>query len=479
MINYETIKEIARTEGLTVKDLCALAPINDPFYTGRPSELAAAKWFYDLWQQFGYADGVHLRRVHYRIVSQDPPVKRPDGLTYQNTEKDWNYLCNAGKWARYLGYVSPAAFVDRRNPDAILNARWLNPDDYDYEDPAPNWEVADGWGEYDDSYYALPDLPELRSLPWRLPRVPSLASSGYTSVQQAIHVELWVEKTTMNDVLEPLCRNYRVNLVTGAGELSITSVVDFLARVRAANRPARILYVSDYDPAGLGMPISIARKIEFFLRNDEANNFDIRLQPIALIRDQVDQYNLPRVPVKESDRRKAAWEASQGEGAVELDALEALYPGSLAAIVEDAILQHYDRSLDRRAREALDELTQALGDERSQIVADYQDRLEALTADYDNLKADWSDTQDRFSQLVEPFKPELEAHRERLEDITDRTKNIYADIVSDLEMIDVDPPEQPQADLPLEGDDVLYTSERDYFDQLNAYKLHRGNGTDE
>ena len=146
-MDYETIKRLARDSGVRVTDLCALAPGNDPFYTGRPSEVKAARWFADLWHQFGYTRGVHLRRVHYRIVSQDPPVSMPDGTPYENTDRCWVYLCNAGKWARYLDMVDPAAFVDRRNPEAVVNASFLG-------DPTPGYDTNTA---YDFDIY-LPDF---------------------------------------------------------------------------------------------------------------------------------------------------------------------------------------------------------------------------------------------------------------------------------------------------------------------------------
>jgi hypothetical protein len=101
--------------------------------------------------------------------------------------------------------------------------------------------------------------------------------------EQLYYLEIWVEKTTMNDVLEPLCSRYQVNLtciarrrtwITGADELSITAALDFVkrvapltlpARASEAGRPARIFYVADgstelaevFDPAGRGMPVSV------------------------------------------------------------------------------------------------------------------------------------------------------------------------------------------------------------------------------
>jgi len=349
MINYDTIKATAKEHGLRVADLCALAPKNDPFYTGRPSEIKAATWFADLFQQFQYGTGVHLRRIHYRIVSQKRPIPRPDGQPYQNTEKDWNYLNEASKWARYLNLVPPDNFVDRRNPEAIIYAKWPKPNDFIYDDPTPRYSVNDTYDENLNTFYDLPDLPTLPDLPARLPVEPFFEVRGYAGIQQAYHVEVWCEKTTMNDVLQPLCLTYNVNLITGAGEMSITSCLEFLKRVENAERPARILYISDFDPAGLGMPISVARKIEYFQRNEGYGDLDIRLQPICLTSEQVADYDLPRVPVKDSDLRKANFEATHGRGQVELDALESLHPGTLRRLVTGQIRRYYDPTLRSRA----------------------------------------------------------------------------------------------------------------------------------
>src|SRR2546421_9461049 len=81
-MDYEQIKQRARATGQKVTDLIALAPQNDPFYTGTPNDLALGQWFALLWQAFGYTKGVHIRRVHYKIVSQDPPVVLPNGVPY-------------------------------------------------------------------------------------------------------------------------------------------------------------------------------------------------------------------------------------------------------------------------------------------------------------------------------------------------------------------------------------------------------------
>ena len=70
------------------------------------------------------------------------------------------------------------------------------------------------------------------------------------------------------------------------------------------------------------MPVAVAHQIEFWLQ-DYTPGADINLTPLALTRDQVITYQLPRIPIKESDARKAGFEERYGAGAVELDALEA------------------------------------------------------------------------------------------------------------------------------------------------------------
>ena len=176
-------------------------------------------------------------------------------------------------------------------------------------------------------------------LPDDFPALPALSLKG-ASYGPPVLVEVWAEKTTMNDVLVPLVRRYGANLVTGAGEMSLTAVHSFLARARAAGVPARILYVSDFDPAGRSMPVAVARKIEFAL--DGRTDLDIKLNPIVLTPAQCREYRLPRTPIKESERRGARFESRFGEGATELDALEALHPGALARIVGAEIERYVD-----------------------------------------------------------------------------------------------------------------------------------------
>src|SRR5436305_663194 len=362
-ISYEYIKQLARETGQRVTDLIPLAPQNDPFYTGTPGDWARAEWFAGLWRAFRYVTRVHIRRVHYQIISQKPPVLLPNGKPYENTEECWNILNLASKAARYLHLVDPAAFNDKRNPDPVVYAS-----NRVYE---PQVHAQLGlWA----SDLGLPDFPEL----------PTYQVRDFKGTQR-YHLEVWCEKSTMNDVLVPLCRSYSANLQTGLGELSITATLALVRRLQEAEKPARIFYVSDFDPAGQSMPVAVSRKIEYFVRT-LGLDLDVRVFPVVLTLDQVQHYGLPRTPIKETERRRVGFESRHGEGAVELDALEALYPGELQAVLSRYIECYYDGSLDERIAQARAALENDLGVVWQQAVGRYAADVEDLRSEYEQLE---------------------------------------------------------------------------------------------
>jgi hypothetical protein len=349
---YAGLKQLAKAAGVRIPDLLALARQNDPFFAGSPAQREKADWFAALWERFNYRAGVHLRRVHYQLVSQEAPRKH-DGTPYHNTEAAWAYLGEAGKAARYLGLVAPDAFVDRRNPDPVLAIAGVP------ERVEVGWSLERpfGWG--------LPriDASLSQGLSFALPSI-QVRGYDYSPTDQPFLLEIWVEKSTMHDVLEPLCRRLSVNLVPGAGFQSITSPVNLLqrvARLAASGKPCRVFYISDFDPAGDQMPVAVARQLEFWLPQ-YAPGADIKLTPLVLTREQVIAYRLPRTPIKDSDLRKTAFEGRYGEGAVELDALEALFPGELGRIVRGAVAPYRDETLAERLFEAEEEARQAAND---------------------------------------------------------------------------------------------------------------------
>ncbi len=432
-MDYQEIKRLAKQVKCKTTDLIVLAPQNDPFYVGTKSAIALAEWFTDLWEQFGYTTGVHLRRIHYQIISQEPPILTPNGKPYENTEGCWNSLINASRYARYLGWVDSHCFDDRRNNRPLI---------YLEQREKPCINIDDNvsiWGDY----LELPLFPSL----------PSYEVENFEA-EQRYHLEIWAEKSTQNDTLEPLCRNYHMNLVTGVGELSITQVQWLIDRLEKFQKPCRVFYISDFDPAGRSMPIAVSRKIEKFVQ-DSMNHFDIRLFPVILTQEQCQKYQLPRTPIKDNEKRKTKFEERYGEGATELDALEALYPGEIRKILKKVVWQYRDEDLNNRIYDAKSRLQKDLEKIEKSIKEEYQDQIDALEKEYEALS--------------EEFSESIEGIRNRFENLSQAIRNELEEKALHIE--DYPVPEGQEAEELGEG---LYNSDRDYIDQLKAYKQFQG-----
>jgi hypothetical protein len=227
----------------------------------------------------------------------------------------------------------------------------------------------------------------------------------------------------------------------------------------------RVLYLSDFDPAGSHMPVSPSRHIEFAIRNMEPKP-DIRLHHLALTAEQVRELGLPRIPIKESDLRKGNFEAKYGEGATELNAL--MHPTRIddtEAMLRRAILALRDSALPlklsdawRRAREIAD------AEEERRFV--WPHRALELIAEQAREKA-------------EPYRAELEDLAARLEadmaPLRERAEGVLHVARRRLEGVEeVDLPSADGLGEEPEGaaEGWLFDSRRDYFEQLDAYKEH-------
>jgi len=442
------LKQELRSYGTkaNVRDLIVLANQNDPFYAGTPTDWEMARWFMELWARYGYSLAVHLRRIHYQHVSQAAP-KKHGGQPYENTEGDWGYLCNAGKYARDLGLLDAKMIVDHRNPAPTI---------YSYSGGIlrPEYFIDDLWS------LGLPSLDstDLRLDDWD---PPELGIRGYSNAaaRQPYHLEVWCEKSTMNDVLHPLCERYGVDYVTGLGFMSDRSAEDLVERAVGSGKPTRVFYVSDYDPAGVGMPIALARRVEWKAR--AIDGVDLKLLPVVLTSEQVHRYDLPRTPVKDTDRRKGKWEMLHGEGAVELDALQALHPGELAGIIRPLIRRYRDATLGSRLLDAHREARDILGESVDGVWSEVSDDVDNLRSRVEGVVGLYGA---RFDALVKEFEAEMQPLR-------DSELSLRQVIKQKIRRMDVALPLAPEPDVAGDsGLSWLYDSSRDYLEQVQAYK---------
>jgi hypothetical protein len=441
MLDYESLKAVAKSIGRPVKDLLALSPANDPFYAGIGARGKAGEWFAAMWADHGAA-GSHLRRLHYQLVSSAAPIRKPNGTNYENTENDWQFLCAASLSARYLDLVKFDDLVDRRNDLPMFFAANLDAD--------PDQEIEVSCAVIGDQPLVDDlEIPAMPTLPW-------LGLSAASPVQKFI-VEVWIEKSTQNDWLVPLCKRRGVNLVVGIGEQSETRSRELALRSAEYGAPVRVIYISDFDPGGRSMPKAVARRVEFTIAKFDLDA-ELQLIPLALTPDQCREYRLPRTPIKETERRKDKFEQTFGVGATELDALEALHPGELARLLEAELNNWIDPNLNQRFRRVQSELRLRLRTIEQSVRDRHVDKIEELEQNFNDITAslaevasEFADWEEEAGELWETITVEIEEQRPDLSDVA-----------------------VPRSDAPGETDRfVLFDSQRDYFSQMDAYNAWR------
>jgi hypothetical protein len=355
-------------------------------------------------------------------------ILKLDGSPYLNTHNDWVMLTQACRDARYLGLIHLSRITDNRNPDPIIHA--------DFSDDADPEIDMIGNTLFE---MAIPESLE----------VPELILSNFYS-QQAHLVEIWTEKSGDNDVLRPLARKYDCNLINFDGEASEVGCRDAVRRSLQSKRPLRILYLSDFDPGGRSMPVAAARKLEFWLRHNHPD-LDVTVDPVALLPEQAERFDLPRTMIKEGEKRAPEFEARFGRGGTEIDALEAVVPGELRKIVEAAILRHYDTGLALREDEARSSINSEIIALERTVHSKHAEAVEAIEEEYSDLREQLLELRERAGELWGQMAKEL------------RDGQPYVS-VSDV----------PKPNAESDQQAPLFDSKRDYLMQLDWYRHWQG-----
>jgi hypothetical protein len=338
------IKQLATKIGKKPKDMLVLTQVNDPFYIGSKTQYAAAEWARRLYELMNKPPKVHIRRMHYFALTQ-PQHRKPNRQVYQNTSADWKFLCDACKFARYLQVLPYDIFVDRWSiPKALNTGAYIGLDSVEQWDKLVDQTV-------EGLYRAQMRLVLGRLMP--------------------CHIEIWVEKSTAADLIKPVSGKYNIHIVTTLGELSLTAVWQFVRRIRHCNKPVHIFYISDFDPAGETMPVSVARKIEFLTRQYNLNRrIDVKLRPLMLNRHQCRQFRLPGIPIPDNAGRKFKFTRYNGRMATELHALEVAQPGYIRRVVENELNKYLESSKVLAAAREVREMTRPfLKDVRNMVLS--------------------------------------------------------------------------------------------------------------
>ena len=148
------------------------------------------------------------------------------------------------------------------------------------------------------------------------------------------YLEIWTEKDALRSVLTEITYQYDVALMVARGQLSRTEVYRTAGRYKAqSDKECYLYYCGDFDPSGLSIYDSIKKRIMDF-------GVFINFERIALTQKQIEKYQLPSDPAKQSDPNYNKFVSIYGSDmVVELDSLP---PDVLRKIIEDCILQNID-----------------------------------------------------------------------------------------------------------------------------------------
>lgn len=153
---------------------------------------------------------------------------------------------------------------------------------------------------------------------------------------QPYYPEVLIEKKALEGVFVRTCKELDVALGACKGYPSLTFLNDATCRYKqAVNRGQQpiILYFGDYDPSGEDIPRSIKENIA------SLGCESIEVRRIALLEQQVCDWDLPPAPTKITDSRSVHW---TGIGQVELDAVR---PEKLKELLRTSVNSIFDNGL--------------------------------------------------------------------------------------------------------------------------------------
>lgn len=260
------------------------------------------------------ADGyiLTLRQLYYQLVSR---------AVIPNKQSEYAKLSNVLKEGRMGGIVDWNAIEDRlRKPDSPSS----------FENPEEILKAAI-------TQYQLPRMENQRT-----------------------YLEVWVEKDALSGVLKRVTEKYHVPILVNRGYSSASAMYDsfmrFVSNGARQGRKVKVLYLGDYDPSGLDMIRDIRERVIEFqegYNDEEVFEMDFSVEPIALTREQIDQYTPPPNPAKITDPRAKDFIRKFGNTSWEVDALK---PEVLDNLLNSAILENINEKkyLDIVSREETD-----------------------------------------------------------------------------------------------------------------------------
>ncbi len=253
------------------------------------------------------------RMIHYLLLSKPPLIhaSKP-GSRYDNSSRSYKALVDLLTRARIAGDISWNAIQDTTRP-------------------VTTWDV-----------YSNPRL-FIRS------QLESLFKGYYRDLMQSQfhHIEIVVEKNSVEPILRSVAAQYTIPLTSGRGFCSSPPRHSMAERyIKSGKDKLIVLIVSDFDPCGESIAHSFARSMR-----DDFGVTKVHPIRVALTAEQIEQYDLPPfLKAKKGSSGYKKFVEKYGDDTVfELEALE---PTDLQAILREAIDSVIDIDLFNKEVEA-------------------------------------------------------------------------------------------------------------------------------
>lgn len=233
-----------------------------------------------------------LRQLYYQLVARD---------YIENSVRSYKRIGNLVSDARLAGLLD-WSMIEDRGRETIIPAAWANP----------------------------AEIVRAAAQQFRVDRWEG----------QSCYVEVMVEKDALSGILEPVTRDLHVRFTANKGYSSSSAMYEAGKRIRHAYRrqskEIHVFYLGDHDPSGIDMTRDIRERFDMF------GDVPFEVHRLALNYEQVEQWQPPENPAKETDSRYQAYADEFGESSWELDAVE---PRTLADLVREGIEQLIDQDV--------------------------------------------------------------------------------------------------------------------------------------
>lgn len=180
---------------------------------------------------------------------------------------------------------------------------------------------------------------------------------------QNVRPEVWIEKDALVGVFERICTELEVDYFSCRGYTSQSELWSAARRHTAYERTGKqvvLFHFGDHDPSGIDMTRDVAERLALYSRMP-----NIEVVRLALNWDQIQLWQPPENPAKETDARFNSYVEQYGESSWELDAVE---PAQLARLVTEAVTERRD---ERLWQEAVERET-AMRDELARFAEGYE-----------------------------------------------------------------------------------------------------------